>query len=79
MPVRAFDRTVLVYDARVIARRIHAVVPHQLLMAIGQVLSCTRCQIRMSVLSSARFMALLSVAEADAIQAVSEAKYHYQF
>jgi hypothetical protein len=33
----------------------------------------------MSVLSSARFMALSSVAEADAIQAVYEAKYHYQF
>jgi hypothetical protein len=33
----------------------------------------------MSVLSSAHFMALASVAEADAIQAVYEAKYHYQF
>jgi hypothetical protein len=33
----------------------------------------------MSPLSSARFMALASVAEADAIQAVFEAKYHYQF
>jgi hypothetical protein len=33
----------------------------------------------MSVLSSARFMALVSVAEADAIQAVFDAKYHYQF
>jgi hypothetical protein len=33
----------------------------------------------MSVLSSARFMALASVAEADAIQAVFDAKYHYQF
>jgi hypothetical protein len=33
----------------------------------------------MSVLSSARFMALASVAEADASQAVYEAKYHYQF
>lgn len=33
----------------------------------------------MSVLSSARFMALVSVADADAIQAVFDAKYHYQF
>jgi hypothetical protein len=33
----------------------------------------------MSVLSSAHFMALASAAEADAIQAVYEAKYHYQF
>ena len=33
----------------------------------------------MSVLSSARFIALSSVAEADAIEAVYEAKYHYQF
>jgi hypothetical protein len=33
----------------------------------------------MSVLSSARFMALVSVAEADAIPAVFDAKYHYQF
>jgi hypothetical protein len=33
----------------------------------------------MSVLTSAHFMATLSVAEADAIQAVYEAKYHYQF
>jgi hypothetical protein len=33
----------------------------------------------MSPLSSAHFMALASVAEADAIQAVYEAKYHYQF
>jgi hypothetical protein len=33
----------------------------------------------MSVLNSARFMALVSVAEADAIQAVFDAKYHYQF
>jgi hypothetical protein len=33
----------------------------------------------MSVLDSARFMAMVSVAEADAIQSVYEAKYHYQF
>jgi hypothetical protein len=33
----------------------------------------------MSVLSSAHFMALASVAEADAIQAVYEAKYYFQF
>jgi PAP2 superfamily len=33
----------------------------------------------MSVLDSAHFMAMVSVAEADAIQAVYEAKYHYQF
>jgi hypothetical protein len=33
----------------------------------------------MSVLTSAHFMALLSVAEADAIEAVFDAKYHYQF
>jgi hypothetical protein len=33
----------------------------------------------MSVLSSARFMAMVTVAEADAIQSVYEAKYHYQF
>jgi hypothetical protein len=33
----------------------------------------------MSTLRSARFMALASVAEADAIEAVYEAKYHYQF
>jgi hypothetical protein len=33
----------------------------------------------MPTLRSARFMALASVAEADAIEAVYEAKYHYQF
>jgi len=33
----------------------------------------------MSVLDSAHFMATVTVAEADAIQAVYEAKYHYQF
>jgi hypothetical protein len=33
----------------------------------------------MSTLRSARFMALASVAEADAIEAVYEAKYYYQF
>ena len=33
----------------------------------------------MSVPDSARFMAMVSVAEADAIQSVYEAKYHYQF
>jgi hypothetical protein len=33
----------------------------------------------MSIIDSARFMAMLSVAEADAIQAVYEAKYFYQF
>ena len=33
----------------------------------------------MSVLSSARFMAMVTVAEADAIQSVYEAKYHYEF
>jgi hypothetical protein len=33
----------------------------------------------MSALESARFMALASVAEADAIEAVFDAKYHYQF
>jgi hypothetical protein len=33
----------------------------------------------MSVVDSARFMAVVSVAEADAVQAVYEAKYHYQF
>jgi hypothetical protein len=33
----------------------------------------------LSVVDSARFMAMLSVAEADAIQAVYEAKYFYQF
>jgi PAP2 superfamily len=33
----------------------------------------------MSVLDSARFMAMVSVAETDAIQSVYEAKYHYQF
>jgi hypothetical protein len=33
----------------------------------------------MSLLDSARFMAMVSVAEADAIEAVYEAKYHYQF
>jgi hypothetical protein len=33
----------------------------------------------MSTPRSARFMALASVAEADAIEAVYEAKYHYQF
>jgi PAP2 superfamily len=33
----------------------------------------------MSVLDSSRFMAMISVAEADAIQSVYEAKYHYQF
>jgi hypothetical protein len=33
----------------------------------------------MSVLSSARFMAMVTVAEADAIQSVYEAKYYYQF
>jgi len=34
---------------------------------------------KMSLLDSARFMALLSIAEADAIEAVYEAKFHYQF
>jgi hypothetical protein len=33
----------------------------------------------MSVSDSAHFMAMVSVAEADAIQSVYEAKYHYQF
>ena len=33
----------------------------------------------MSVLNSARFMAMVSVAEADAIQSVYEAKYYYNF
>jgi hypothetical protein len=33
----------------------------------------------MSVLSNARFMAMVTVAEADAIQSVYEAKYYYQF
>ena len=33
----------------------------------------------MSVLNSARFMAIVSVAEADAIQSVYEAKYYYNF
>jgi hypothetical protein len=33
----------------------------------------------MSALDSARFFALASVAEADAIEAVFDAKYHYQF
>jgi hypothetical protein len=33
----------------------------------------------LSLIDSARFMALVTVEEADAIQAVYEAKYHYQF
>jgi hypothetical protein len=33
----------------------------------------------LSILDNARVMAMVSVAEADAIQAVYEAKYHYQF
>lgn len=34
---------------------------------------------KMSIVDSARFMAIVSVAEADAVEAVYEAKWHYQF